>query len=345
VHGHPWRFVLLVYIVLAFVAALLYRSTVVAQVEAIVVLSTVLDTPGVTWSVERLTDEPRVEDVDLAGMPTTLIRPQGAGPWPAVVFMNGATSLGRNHPRVRALARGLGRAGYLVVVSDLPGLRESELTTRTLDAALGVAREAADRDDVQDGRIALVGVSVGAALALLVAEDPSLAPRVSVVGGIAPYADLRNMVRLATTGQYSERGKLVRYTTDRFLVRVTARSLLAEAPAGAARDAVTRLLSNRDPGRFETLYAALPPEIHTDHVRLSPIVRADRLRAPVELASSPRDKYFPVAESRALAARAPNARVTVTTTLDHAIPEPDDIPDLARFDAFVVRVLERVAAG
>jgi pimeloyl-ACP methyl ester carboxylesterase len=345
VRGHPWRFLALVYLGVAVAAALAYRTTVAAQADAAVVLSTVLETPGLTWTVERVTDEPRVEETTVAGMATTLVLPRGAGPWPAVVFMNGATRLGRDHPRVRALARGLGRAGYLVVVSDLPGLRESEITTRTLDAALAVSRTTVDRRDVRDGRIALVGVSVGAALALLVAEDPSLARRVSVVAGIAPYADLRNMLRLATTGHYSERGKLVRYTTERFLVRVATRSLMAEAHTAAARDAVARLLSNRDPGRFETFYAALPPGIHTDHVRLSPIARAHRLRAPVELASAPRDRYFPIAESRALAARAPDARLTVTTTLDHAIPEPGDVPDLVRFDAFVVRVLERAAAG
>jgi pimeloyl-ACP methyl ester carboxylesterase len=339
--GHPWRFAALAYVVVAATAVLVYRSTAAAQADAVVVLATVVETPGLTWAVEQATEAPRVEDVEVAGMPTTLVRPRGNGPWPVVVFMNGATRQGRDHPRVRALTQGLGRAGFLVIVADLPGLRESEVTTRTLDAALAVARAAAAREDALDGRIALFGVSVGAALALLVAEDPSLAERVSVVGAIAPYADLRNMVRLATTGRYSEGGRLVRFTTDPFLVRVASRSLVAEAPAGPARDTVARLLSNRDPGRFENLYAALPPEVHTDHVRLSPIARAARLRAPVEIASSPQDKYFPLAESRVLVARAPDARLTVTTTLDHAIPEPDDVPDLVRFDAFAVRVLER----
>ncbi len=342
--GHPWRFVALAYLVVAVVAALVYRSTVAAQADGVVVLSTVIDTPVLTPAVERVTDDPRVADTEVAEMPTTVARPAGPGPRRAVVFLNGATPLGRDHPRVRALARGLGRAGYLVLVPDLPGLREGEITTGTLDAALAVARTAARRPDVRDGRIALVGVSVGAALALLVAEDPSLARRVSVVAGIAPYADLRKIVQLATTGRYLDDGKLVRYATDPFLARVVARSLIAAVPAGG-RGAVSRLLSNDDPDRFETFYAALPPELHTEHVRLSPIVRADRIRAPVEIASAPTDKYFPLAESRALAVRAPNARVTVTTTLEHAELEPDDIPDLARFDGFVVRVLERVAAG
>ena len=341
--GRPWLFLALVYVVVAAVAAVLYRSTVAAQADGVVVLSTVLETPGVTAAVERLTDEPRVEETEVAGMPTTVVRPAGAGPWPAVVFMNGATRLGRDHPRVRGLARGLGRAGYLVVVPDLPGLRESEITTRTLDAALAVARAAAGRPDAREGRIALLGVSVGAALALLVAEDPSLGRRVSVVGGIAPYADLPNMLRLATTGYYRDGDRLVRYPTDRFLVRVVTRSLRAVLPPGVGRDALARLLANRDPRRFDALYGALPAEVRAEHARLSPIARADRLHAPVELASAPRDKYFPLAESRALAARAPDARVTVTTTLEHAIPEPGDIPDLVRFDAFAVRVLERAA--
>ncbi|HEV3407919.1 MAG TPA: hypothetical protein VG079_04445 [Gaiellaceae bacterium] len=341
--GHPWRFVAVVYLVLAVAAGFLYRATVAAQADGAVVLGTVLETPGLTWTVERLTDEPRVIETVTAGMPTTVVRPAGRPPHPAVVFVNGATRFGRHHPRVQALARGLGRAGYLVLVPDLPGLREGEVTTRTLNAALAFAWTAADRGDVTRRRVALVGVSVGASLALVVASQRGLAEQVSVVAGIAPYADLRNVVRVATTGRYGVDGRLVRYAADPFLVRVVTRSLVAGARSDAERSALERLLANRDPARFDALYDALPARIRAEHIRLSPLARADRLRAPVELASSPRDKYFPVAESRALAARAPEARVTVTTTLDHAIPEAGDIPDLVRFDAFVVRVLERAA--
>jgi dienelactone hydrolase len=341
VRGQPWRFLALVYFVIAAIAGFLYRSTVAAQVDAVVVLPSVLETPGLTWTTEQLTDEPRVEDTEVAAMPTTLVRPAGSGPWPAVLFVNGATRLGRDHPRVRALARGLGRAGYVVVIPDLPRLRIGEITTQTLDAAIGVARATANRPDVRDGRIALVGVSVGASLALAAAAEPGIAERVSVVAGIAPYADLRNVLRLATTGGYRADGRLVPYETDPFLLEAADRSLGAAIRAGAPWRPVAHLLINRDPRRFDELYAALPAEIRSDHLRLSPITRIDRVQAPVELASAPRDKYFPLAESRALAARAPDARLTVTTTLDHAIPEPGDIPDLIRFDAFVVRVLQR----
>jgi hypothetical protein len=78
--------------------------------------------------------------------------------------------------------------------------------------------------------------------------------------------------------------------------------------------------------------------------RLSPLDRARWLRARVELASAPDDKYFPIAESRALerAATGAHVSVTATSTLSHALPEPSfgSIADLFRFNGFVVRVLK-----
>jgi hypothetical protein len=107
---------------------------------------------------------------------------------------------------------------------------------------------------------------------------------------------------------------------------------------------VVALLLNRDPARFESLFARVPLSMRITIDRLSPIERADRLRSSVELASAPHDKYFPLQESRALerAATGTHVSVTSTRTLSHAIPEPslDDLGDLFRFDGFVVRVLK-----
>lgn len=225
--------------------------------------------------------------------------------------------------------------------------------------------------------MSFVGVSAGASLALLAAEHPALAARTRFVGGFAPYADLADMVRLGTTGFHREGRRLVRYPSRPFLGLVVARSLVAGLPFGAARArllarlrrvdddardplavlrglrgldpeaaALVRLLTNRDPRRFDRLYAALPERIRAAVARLSPIRGAARLRAKVELASAPLDKYFPASESRSLVRAAPDARLTVTSTLAHAVPEPsfDDLAGLARLDAFVVRGL-RAARG
>lgn len=351
----------------ALVAALVWRSWVAAQARAFVVLSVALDPPGLGWAVRVITPDPLSSERTLAGVPASVVHPDGDGPWPTIVFVNGATERGRRHPHVQQLARGLARAGYMAVVPDVHGLARGEITERTLAETVAVARAAA-------GRVALVGVSVGASLALLAAADPALAGRVSVVAGLAPYADLRNVVRLATTETYETNGHLLRYRSDPFLQLAVARSLAAALPPGGDRRRLLELLSgvdtvdpdplasvrrlrstglgpptrtlvdllrNRSAKRFAGLYEALPRGLRQSIRRLSPLQGAGQIRSPVELASAPRDDYFPLAESQALVRRVERGRLSVTSTLDHAVPDAslDDVADLLRLEAFVVRVL------
>lgn len=367
---HPWRTAFLALLAASLIPLIVYRTWVDAQLNAVVVLATTIETPALTWAVKVVTGEPRVEETVVAGAPTTVVRPEGDGPWPAVVFVNGATREGRKHADVQRLARGLARAGFLVLVPDLPGLPLGEITQRTVAATVAVARAAAARGDARNHRVGFAAVSVGGSLALLAAEHPRLARRVSFVAAIAPYTNLRNVVRLATTGAYGNGT----YDRDDYVELAVARSLVAALPAGRGRDrllgrleridddtdeplaslrgspprgldragrAVLALLLNRDPGRFDRLYGRLPHATRIGIRRLSPIVAARRLRAPVAVASAPHDKYFPVAESRALARAAPDVDVTVTRSLSHAIPEPSlrAVVDLFRFDGFVVRAL------
>src|SRR5947208_4944626 len=143
-----WAIALLV--IVGLVAALVLRSWVAAQARAVIVLSRTSNTPVVGWLVGVETDEPRTEDMMIAGQPATLVRPGAGRSWRAVVFVNGVTRLGRHHPDVERLARALARAGYLVAVPDPPGLRQGTLTLRTLAAttphALERARDLLQRD-------------------------------------------------------------------------------------------------------------------------------------------------------------------------------------------------------
>jgi pimeloyl-ACP methyl ester carboxylesterase len=365
------RWALLLLLVLSLIPALVYRSWVDAQIGAVVVLATASDTPVLAWLARSLTDRPRVAEVRIAGQDATLARPGDGKRWPAVVFVNGATERGHLHPEVQRLARGLARAGYLVVVPELPGLRRGEITLPTLAVTVAVARSTAARADVARGHVGLIGVSVGASLALCAAEDGRLAGRVSGVVGIAPYADLKAVALLATTGYVQTGGRLVPYNADDFVQLAVARSLAAGLPArrdrkrlvrllaaipnerddplddfrprglGPQGRALVRLLQNRDSGSFERLWQGLSPALVTAARRLSPVVRLAGLNAPVLLATSPNDKYFPVAESRRLAARSDNVHVTVTSSLSHAIPELSlgGLGDALAFDGFAVRGL------
>jgi pimeloyl-ACP methyl ester carboxylesterase len=343
------------------IVAILERDWTGAQLRAIAVLSTTEQLPVFAWTTRTVTHEPRIEETTVGGAPSTLARPgKGDGPWPAVVFVNGATREGRHHEKVQRLANGLARTGFLVVVPDLPGLPLGEITPATTNATIRAARATAERDDVRDGKVALYGVSVGATLALLAAENPALEDRVSIVGGEAPWVDLRRVIRLATTGYYDGE----RYEVDPYVRLAMARSLatwlsspLLEqleavddkdpqplADLSGARPLV-RFLRNQNPDRFDELYAQLPGKVRRNVRLLSPIHNAERLDIPVELATAPHDKYFPPAESHALARAGPDVRVTVTSTLDHAVPELSlgDLGDLGRFDGFLVRYLRTAA--
>jgi pimeloyl-ACP methyl ester carboxylesterase len=368
------RWAIALFVIAGLVGALVFRSWVSAQTRAVIVLSRTSNTPVLGWLVGVVTDEPRAEDTMIAGQPTTLVRPGAGRSWRAVVFVNGVTRLGRHHPDVERLARALARAGYLVAVPDPPGLRQGTFTRRTLVATTAVVRAVAERPDVRGGRVALFGVSVGASLALLAAEQPSLAGRISAVAGLAPYTDLVHVVRLTTTAVYVKRGRFERYPTKPFAALVIARSLAAALTPGRDRTlllarllavpddapdplaplrtlqesrlrpparALVRLLVNRDPARFDSLYAALPQRIRLAATLLSPISAAARLQTRVLIASAPHDKYFPPDETRALAHRAPHVALTVTPTLQHAIPHFSlgDLLGLFRFDGFLVRVL------
>jgi pimeloyl-ACP methyl ester carboxylesterase len=348
------------------------RAEIAAQARVVGVLSAVLEPPVLTPALETLTGDPIARERTLAGLAATEVRPAGEGPWPAVLFVNGATPDGRRNPQVRRLADGLARTGHIVIVPDLPGLAEGEISGRTLDAVLAAARATSGHPDAEAGRAALVGVSVGASLALVAAAEGPLAQRVTVVSGVAPYADLETVLSVATTGTYRSKGRLRAFEPEPFVRAVVARSLVAALPPGPDRTAlgvavdrvagggglspvdlaglvalgpdgraVAALLLNRDPERFDALYAALPPGVRTNLERLSPIEEAAALEAPVELASAPRDKYFPLEESRRLARRAPRARLTVTRALRHADAAPSlrELDDLVALNSFVRRTL------
>jgi acetyl esterase/lipase len=354
--------------------ALAFWSWVDAQARAVVVISSVLDAPILTPAAEAASGEPRLSDVVVAGNRTLVARPAGEGPWPAVFVVNGTVPEGRKLPEVRRLAEGFARAGYLAVVPDLPGLTEDRITPETVQETGAVAREVSERRDAEGERVALVGVSTGATLALLAAERPSLRGRVSVVAGVAPYADIRTVLNVATTGFYRDGAGFRRHEADPFLSYAIARSLVAALPPGEDRrtlsgelagvdredpnplaglrsrptgdlgpaaKSVVELLANEDPRRFDKLYGALPEGVRADLRALSPLAGEGRVQAPVEVATGPRDKYFPASESYDLGRVAPERRVTVTRALDHARLEFSlgDAPAFAAFDAFVVRAL------
>jgi hypothetical protein len=200
---------------------------------------------------------------------------------------------------------------------------------------------------------------------------------VSVVAAVAPFADLRKLICLTTTGSYADADGFVRHDVTDLHRTVAARSLVAALPPSRDRErllaelagieeqerdplqelpqrapglegdgrAVVALLANREPGRYDELYGALPPAVSRFIDELSPLRVGDAIQARVEVVVPPSDVYFPLAEAVALANALPTVRLTVTRTLDHTRPTASltRLRDFAAFGRFVVRGL--AAAG
>ena len=282
------------------------RGLLLAQVHAAGVLGATLDLPG-TSLLARRADRPH-EDV-LAGAHATIVRPTGAPPWPALVFMNGATPDGRTHPTVLRLSAALARTGHLVFIPDLPGIAGGELSPVTLANAVAFTQEvvgfARRRRRPGRARRCLDRREPGAArCGRSHARDADLGSRRH-----RSLSDLAKVMLLATTGTYRDGAEVFPYPVPPYLAVGLARSLAAMLPptaaatalcttlratdpsdaappnfaegafreAGADAMSLFRLLSNRDPARFDDLYAALPDADPVD--RKGPVAARRRTKA------------------------------------------------------------------
>ena len=338
------------------------------------------DPPLAGWALRAAGREPHVEETTLAGCPATLARPARAGgPWPAVALFPGVTRLGRFHPALQRLARGLAAAGQLAAIVEPAGLSAGMLTLSLVAEARAAVLELAGRSDVLDGRVGLVGVSAGGTTALLCAEEPELAGRISALAVLAPCCDIEQAIRVVTTGFVRKGAEMRPFESGDLFRLVIARSLAACLPAGHGRDAlvahllalpdygpdpleavrswpaheleptaraVHAVLANTDPGRFDGLYAALAAEQRDALHALSAAQRASGITVPVEIVIAKEDKYIPRVDADAFVARCPRARLTVLASLSHAVPALSlrAAPDLARLDAVLVRFLAAVRA-
>lgn len=262
----------------------------------------------------------------IAGADALVARPRsGAGP--VVVYANAATPRGIAEPAVGRFLGGLADAGFVAIAPELPCVRRGEVTPETIDVLVSVA-------GASGRRVALIGASTGAGLVIIAAGDPRIADRIDAVAAIAPFASLRNILRLGTTGYYEDRP----FDAAPLVGTAAARSLVASAPDDPA---VPALLANADPARFDELYAALAPETRGFVEELSPLSRIGAVTARIEIAASPLDPFFPVEESLALAEVGRDVRLTVTPALLHV--KPCLRPGLVRLVTLLDRTLARAS--
>ncbi|WP_282610439.1 alpha/beta fold hydrolase [Pelagibius sp. Alg239-R121] len=127
----------------------------------------------------------------------------------ALVLVPGFTPSGKNDRRLVALAKSFARSGFLVLVPDLRGSRETRVR-------LGDARRIADavvhlsgRSELENltgdegsSEIGLVAISYAVGLAVLATTETDAKERTGFLVGLGGYYDTTEVVRFTTTGAF-----------------------------------------------------------------------------------------------------------------------------------------------
>jgi len=306
-----------------------------AHYDALLLLGYLTD-PGGGSRLERTTPEPSRTPIILttAGRhaEADLYLPATGAPQAGIVLVPGAVREGRRDVRLVALARGLARLRFAVMVPELRFSEELRIDAGHVRDVAEAFRYLLQREDLAPaGRAGIAAFSYAVGPALLAALEDDLLHKVRFVLGVGGYHDLRSAIRFFTTGYFEHDGQLRHLQPDPYATLVLARSLAAHLREPADRSileamvsarledrdadiaplarqlgpegqAVYRLLTNREPGLTQALIAALPT---ASRETIGALTLSDKkleaLSARLILVHGRNDRLIPYTETLALA--------------------------------------------
>ncbi|MGE3297506.1 MAG: alpha/beta hydrolase family protein [Porticoccaceae bacterium] len=268
-------------------------------------------------------------------------QPADRAPRATLVLLHGLTPAGRREPRLERFATTLARAGFRVVVPDLPGMRSLAVGTEDVRDIADTLRQVLGRTGNPDcNAVGLMGFSFAVGPALIAALTADVGERLSFVVAVGGYYDLTGAITYATTGYDPLSGQRgtppapegkwwLLQSESRRLTRLEDRALLDQLAQRRTRDpaapvddllvplsrdgrAVYALAANTDPERVRDLIRQLPAEIRTQlHALDLAQQKLETLRAHLLLIHGTEDNVIPVGHSRALLARLGTARASL----------------------------------
>ena len=223
-----------------------------------------------------------------------------------LVLVHGLAPEGKGDPRLVHAADLLARVGFEVVVPTVPGLTRLRLRPDDRDPVVAVLA-------ARTAPTVVVGVSVGAGVALLAAAEPAVRDRVQLVLSLGGYASARELVRFYLTGEYAGDGVQGRVTNAPELINafLAANADLLDASA-------QRVIGTTDPGAMSTALASVSPDLARLLDALSPERVVRDLPARLILVHGRQDIAVPYSETLRLAAARPErTRVVLVGVVGH----------------------------
>lgn len=273
--------------------------------------------------------------------------PADRTPRSGLVLAPGFSELGRDDPRLIPVAEALARAGFAVRVPTLPGA--ARLTLDPADVA--AMRRAAEAEGAAGRRVALAGISFGAAPALLAGQGLP-ASLVVTLGGFHSMTDVATFAATGAHRAPNEAGwrrdapntlapgafllaiaEAMPQPADRTLVRAAAERRLSDPSAplddlaarmGADGRAALALVAEREPEAMPARLAALPAPARAALAALDPSAAA--LRTCTLAIHGLADPVIPSTQSQALAAALPPGHAVLVLVPGFGHVEPSGVP-------------------
>lgn len=283
-----------------------------------------------------LTSAPSVRRVDVPGrrgkIPADLYLPAGDKKRAAILLTHGIIEEGKNDPRLVRFAYSLARAGFVVLVPDLQGMKSFRIRFADIDDVVDSFGHFAALEKIVDAKkMGLMGFSYAAGPTMIAAADPSIRDRVKFVVSFGGYYDPVNVIRFITTGYYEygkEKGFLkpepygkwvffmnnVDYVGDAQDRKILRQIFKSEQAMVAKRDVAPlvrrlspkgkylyELLVNDDPRRTDELVKKIDPRVRSYLTRLSMAPVVPSIRAYFIIGHGNTDPLIPYTESLRLA--------------------------------------------
>ena len=272
-----------------------------------------------------------------------------------LILVPGFSPSGKDDARLTALAKTFARAGFQVHVPDLPGSRSLMVSAADVEGLIATVEQ---RVPSEGERVPLgfAAVSYAAGPAIAAAADPRIADRVDYVVALGGFHDAAKVITYLTTGAYRRAGETIwqwgegnRTAAWIFMAAnasrwpdVTERSVLLEIARqkadtpdrelanldsylGADAQALIALFDNRDPDKVPALLEALPPDLRSSLVRLSPSdMNLSPLAGELLLVHGLDDTVVPHTESLDLGDQVPGTGIFLVTSFTHVDPDGVD---------------------
>ena len=260
--------------------------------------------------------------------------PEGPGPWPAMLLVEGFDPRGIRAPHIVWLANLISRMGAVVVAPDLPEVFQFQFSPKTVDRVEVAFDHMAKLPQVRPTHLGIFGISVAGGFALAAATRPSIADRLRLFVGFAPFYDINKLIDFALTGRYQHEGQArvaephpwtryiffynyLDYALDRsnpefeqirevLHLRLgnngDADQKLAETLSPESRAFLAKI-DRKDPEYFEGLAKRVVEDYPDDAQVLSPHFRFCDIKGKLFLIHSADDNIIPFSESAQMAER------------------------------------------